>query len=394
MRFPDDICSQFSGEVFIKAAVTTFLRLFTALLFICSCPKITAADLKRVLILDFKNIEDDENYQYLEASITDAVREMLKGKFEFQEYPREEAINFAQANLFMTDEFHTQSVAFQMGLLLKQDVVINGSYSVENETITTEIRIFDIGNRKLLKTIEVTGPASSQIFASVGVIAERIAEECQAVLPNKDEWKRMLAEEKQTAVASTPNLLTISTGISAFSFPSGNQGQLTSDTILKPGDFGSALTFQLGYIRNNVYRSFYALGNLGYQTASKDFAVENNVQKAQGKLTLVSIRAGIGYEMPGYQRFNWSPFAAAGYYFGETSLNYDNLPRKPLGVDSQPANSALFTASAPALTFGIRSGFEINSMVTLELITEYTNLFYANNVSGFVVFSGGMTLRL
>lgn len=350
--------------------------------------------MKRVLILDFKNIEEDENYQYLEASITDAVKEMLKGKFEFQEYPRDEAIKFAQANLLLSDEFYTQSVAFQMGLLLKQDIVINGSYRVEDEEITTEIRIFDIGNRKLLKTIEVKGPASSQIFASVGIIAERIAEECKVVLPNKEEWQRMIAEEQKATISVTQNLFSLSLGVSALTFPGGNQSNLTTDTTLRPGDFPMPLVIQLGYVRSNIYKSFYALGNLGYQIASHDFQVENNVQKAQGKMSFISMRMGLGLEMPIFEKFYWAPFAAIGYYFGNMSLNYENLPRKPLNENGEPVSSASFNVGAPALTIGARAGFQVNALMSFELSTEYTNLFYANNVSGFIILNGGITLRM
>ncbi|MDH4263732.1 MAG: hypothetical protein OEV78_11865, partial [Spirochaetia bacterium] len=44
-----------------------------------------AEDMQKVIILPFKNINKNANYEYLEASITDSIRENLKTKFAFSE---------------------------------------------------------------------------------------------------------------------------------------------------------------------------------------------------------------------------------------------------------------------------------------------------------------------
>ena len=59
----------------------------TIILFILSFSTINADELKSVLILTYNNVDKNTNFEYLETSIEDAVREMLKKKFAFAQTP-------------------------------------------------------------------------------------------------------------------------------------------------------------------------------------------------------------------------------------------------------------------------------------------------------------------
>lgn len=104
------------------------ILLITIVLFLNS--GLNSAGLKKVLVLDFVNIEQKPDFKYLEDSITDAVKNELARLFAFKETPRYVWEDVARANYLYRNDWNTKSVAMNLGLLSKQDVVIAGGYRV------------------------------------------------------------------------------------------------------------------------------------------------------------------------------------------------------------------------------------------------------------------------
>jgi TolB-like protein len=153
----------------------------------------TASGMKKVLVLPFINIEDNKNVQYLEATLTDAVRKKLKKLFVFQKLPQRQWQQVAQNNYFFRDDYATKSVAMNLGLLAKQDVVIAGGYRVTGKQelkIHTTVRILDISQKKVIAEFTEIGPADNRIFDTVNTIAAKISDKAKAVLPTKGEWQK------------------------------------------------------------------------------------------------------------------------------------------------------------------------------------------------------------
>ncbi|RME91251.1 MAG: hypothetical protein D6767_05500 [Candidatus Hydrogenedentota bacterium] len=98
------------------------------LLFFSFSDFLFSARIKRVLILDIKNIEENPNYNYLENSITDAIRNLLKKKFAFYEMPKEKWQSIAEENYVYPEDYYTRTSAMNVGLLTKQDIVIAGEF--------------------------------------------------------------------------------------------------------------------------------------------------------------------------------------------------------------------------------------------------------------------------
>lgn len=102
---------------------------FLLLLAVTGYAPLLADRMKRVIVLDFKNLDKNPDYQYLESSITDAVKTDLKAKFVFKEMPVEEWQKLAADNLFSwPDENYTKGFATNLGKAGRQDVVIGGSF--------------------------------------------------------------------------------------------------------------------------------------------------------------------------------------------------------------------------------------------------------------------------
>jgi hypothetical protein len=180
-----------------------------------------SAGLKKVLILDFNNIENNPNHEYLISSITDAVRKMLKDRFAFRETEREKWEKVADDNYIFKSDFYTKTAAINLGLLAMQDIVISGAYKVYSKKgqkgliIETSVRIIDISEKKVISEFMIDGPADNRIWDSINMIAERISKEAQTILPNKEEWKRLGIEKEEE---SLPYITDVNFGIRVGGF--------------------------------------------------------------------------------------------------------------------------------------------------------------------------------
>jgi hypothetical protein len=126
-----------------------------------------AQGLKKVLILDFINIEKNANFQYLETSITDAVTEMLKKRFAFAASDKGKVESVATDNFLYHDDYYTKSTAMNLGLLTQQDIVICGGFRIvkkKGDRIVTQVRILDLQKKKAIAEFEVEGPADASIL--------------------------------------------------------------------------------------------------------------------------------------------------------------------------------------------------------------------------------------
>ena len=370
------------------------VQLFAVLLPICHAQAANNT-LKKFLILDFKNIEADPNFQYLEASITDAVRDKLKEQFAFKDMSRDDILKFSSENMLSPEDFHTQSVAFQLGLLLKQDIVINGSFKFKKGQITTSVKIFDIGQKKVLKEIQMTGPASGEIFQTIDKIAARIADETKSILPNKDEWQRSGAKEDVAEGLAKLNSFSLTTGFAMLATPTAFSGEITSATKLNPADITGSMALSLGYSRHDFYKKLLAWGNIGYQFGRQDFSIEKNTVKVGASLSLFYLRGGLGYHIPMIWKMYLVPILGGGYYLGSIRISYANLPVKPLNPTTlAEEDSRTLNMTAPTVLGGLRFGFQMNRLVGFEVSGEYLSLFYAEKTTGLFFINGGMTFKI
>jgi len=153
-----------------------------------------AQSLKSVLTLDFINIEKKENFQYLESSLTDAVREKLKQNFAFKDITSDIYQPVADQNYIYRKDFYTETAATNLGLLAKGDIVIAGGFRIVETKRNTEIRIsvllIDTAQKKNIAEFSEKAPADATIFETVEKIATRITKEAAAVLPSKEDFQR------------------------------------------------------------------------------------------------------------------------------------------------------------------------------------------------------------
>jgi hypothetical protein len=142
---------------------------------------LNSQELKKVLILDIKNIEENPDYDYLEASITESVKDIFKERFAYEETSPYEWRKAADKHQIYPDDWFTATAVMYLGQILSQDMVIAGGFTVDQgkvgiPSILTKVHILDISGKKVLQTITIALPADNNIFNGIKEIANHVAE--------------------------------------------------------------------------------------------------------------------------------------------------------------------------------------------------------------------------
>lgn len=340
---------------------------------------LNAAGLKRVLILDFKNVEEKPNYQYLESSITEAVAGALREKFAFTESPRQLWESVGKDNHIYEEDYHTHTAAMNLGLLSRQDVVIAGRYTIREKGNTTEIhthvQIIDVNSQKVIAKFIEVGPADSRIFDSVNRIASRISEEAKVILPSKADWAQHGADEADT----TPryNLVAATMGLGIVSLPGSAKTPIDGDTAFVASDITNAFRLNLSFERQKIYRNFPLFVTVNLAFGSRTFENFLSSQPATGKLFGIGLNVGSGYEFDLWRRFSAIPYFLVGYYNGVITMAAPNDSDRKLDV------------SGPQLIAGGILTYAFNTRMQFRLNLGYETVWYKNGVSGSLILALG-----
>lgn len=301
---------------------------------------LSAARLPRVMVLETVNRSGDPNLKYLEASISDAIRTELKSRFLFTEMPVEQRNILAERNFIFPQDFDTETAAVALGLLGRQDIVVTGSFhgnGGNTRSITVDIRIIGVGEKKILKTISHKATVDSSVFNTLQKIAAESAVEMEKILPSKDEFSRVsLADGFYDGGL---NQVLVAFGFSPAIFS--QAGGITTGSELSPKDFNN-LSVRAAYRRNSVYRENLYLEARG----SIDFG-SNKYAMSQSELADVQLPAknlGFRASAPVGIRFAFFGFLLAQPYIGPAA-GFGSIT-----VDASSTQIVVYDANRNAVT--------------------------------------------
>ncbi|MBV6494865.1 MAG: hypothetical protein LDLANPLL_02902 [Turneriella sp.] len=290
-----------------------------------------AASLKKVLILDFKNLDKNPNYDYLETSITDAVRTNLQEKFAFNEMPQSKWQSLAKDNFFLwAEDNYSRSVGLNLGVRAKQDIVVGGYYQAVRNAygryiVRAHVFVLDVGKRKIVTEFSIDMPADATLFDSVEKLATRVVKEAKAVLPNKGDVDFSNIEEDVG-----PHEIGILGGISPVSLPDAFTGDYATTTKLNNKDVPQTIGVYGSYRYHDLFLNrltFDITG--GAQFGSTNLQVANDVKKAKLSVTDYSIASHIGYRLE-FWRFGFMPLVGGGFSLASLTLDYSALSSLPV----------------------------------------------------------------
>ena len=348
-----------------------------------------AENLKKVMILDFINIDKDENFQYLEASITDAVQKKLKELFEFQEAAKHKWERTADENYIFKDDYYTKTAAMNLGLLHTQDIVIAGGFKIQKSSknaneavIVSSILLLDISRKKVLSSFETKGPADNRIWDSVNEIAQRISKEAAELLPTKEEWRKKGGQSESAEIIPGPNAIVIGAGFPFLFVPAAFSGDFTSQTVFLPKDIKDTIAIELSYERRDFMKdNFIFWSKIQYQKGGAQFYVENDSKPLTADLSSFNLSAGAGYELKIWKGLYTALLLGAGYYTGTITLDFSTLSVLPLDENGKELPSEIYPQNAPTILCAVKTGYLINRFAAFEASVSYSRLFYSSSNS-------------
>lgn len=382
---------------------STVLRFLLVFAFALSAQGLFAQSLKKVMILDFKNLDKNPDYTYLEESITEAVRNDLKAKFDFREMQRADWQKLAEKNLHLwPEDNYTRSFGLHIGAVARQDIVVGGYYQAIIEkkprkgvrahdfVIRAHVFVIDIGQRKIVSEFDMIMPADASLFSSVEELAGRVVAEAKAVLPNKGE----ISQDAIAADEISPHEIGILSGVSMVSVPAAFSGDFSTDKKLHNKDVPQTIGVYGSYRYHDFIWPRLALDLTGgAQFGSTNLTVANDAKKVKAEATDYSLAAHLGYRLDLW-RFNFMPLAGGGFSLASLKLDYSTLSSLPVDTAGNPLGSDTINTSAPFAEGGLKVGFRITQRLHLNVQGLYRQHFYIGSSVGQVIATGGLTFRL
>lgn len=336
---------------------------------------------KKVLVMDFKNIEGDAAYDYLEPSITEAVTKELQERYVFELIPPTEWKALAKQNFFFADSFHTPTIGMQLGLLARQDVVIGGGFTIKDNTFITKVHIIGVAQKKILKQFEVTGYTDSRIWTSVKNLAETIAKTAADVLPNEEEWSTLsLAGKNQ--ISLTTSLVPWQTPAAiAEPLPSGSNFSLGPSDF--PLVFGAGLEYRYFGL---IFPDTLIWGQAAWHSANTDLEASGHspeISQVKASLTGYGGSLGAGYRFFNAGSFYLSAGLTGGYQLYQILIDFttlNNLPGKP--GSSEDLTKREDTISGPTAGARFTVGYQLFTFLTVEAQVWYRHMWTGDTSYG------------
>lgn len=355
--------------------------------------------MKRVIILDFKNLDKNPDYQYLESSITEAVKTDLKAKFVFREMPTEEWQKLATENLFAwPEENYTKGFGVNLGKAGRQDVVIGGYFQATKSrkkgntatVIRTNVFIVDVRKKSLASEFEIELPTDAKLFESISQLTGKVVEESKSVLPNEEEIKQIGGVVEPRSV----NEIRIAGGVNLLSLPKPFDENFAAGKVLHAKDISHAIQIDAAYVRHDLFwpQVQLALG-AGMQTGTGELSVATESKKIRASLLGFSASALAGYRFE-WRSLNVTPSAGIGFYLGRMKLDYTTLTLLPVDSTGAERSGAALNTSAPFAEAGVQVGYQLNTYLLFYISTHYRQYINLGAGTGQGYAGGGIGFRL
>lgn len=343
-----------------------------------------------LILINTQNVTDQKYYDYLEASITEALRAELKKVVAFREYPSEKLKKLAEQNFIYEKDLHTKTAAINLGLLASQDIVINGHYDVEttrsgNQILNGNLYVYDIAKQKEVLKFDYKFNLDSGMFEHINDMSEDAAQAMLKVLPNREAWER-----SGLAAFLDPNnrifWLMSGAGVSVQSPSADNI--LKANRYISQTDLPVQFILQFEYLHYGFFDRQYFIGasvNFGYATGS----YETEIQGSEVPAEILQFEGGIkgGYRFLIGGRLHLLTALGIGYSYARTDLNFSNSNLIAISTTNQQSvDSASFSGTAPFILPSVRLSFRLTPRIEMAVDAGYKTTFFSDTTSGSLLF--------
>ncbi|AFM13022.1 hypothetical protein [Turneriella parva] len=348
------------------------------------------------MLLDFKNVLKKTDYDYLEASLTDAVRNRLKEKFVYREIEKSEWQAVAKQNFVMEEDLYTFTAAMNLGINAQPDVAIFGGFFIESkrgssqQEIRTRVRILDLNERKEIADFEMKSVVDASIFETVEKIADRIANEAAAVLPGKEAWA------KGEALDTTRKLNQLSLRGSLAPSPVGSQARTVS-TGSQHGasDLRNIFSVMADFQHFGIYsESLGFFVSVGIRNSSDNFTFAQDGSPVPVSLLGLSTTAGFTWRQPLNNQLYAQPFFGGGMNYDMLKFAYNSNSVAVASTNGQALNQSELSMITSTAVGGIRLGYMVTRWLYIEIGSSYGLQFYRSGFGHLLSFDIGMGFKI
>ncbi|MFO1469627.1 MAG: hypothetical protein U1F27_01145 [Turneriella sp.] len=307
------------------------MRYWIALLFICNASAWSSPTVKRLLILPAVNESLNGENAYVGPSLAEAIKTKLAERYFFF-HPNDEAIENTRRNNFIQQEdLHTKSSAIQMGEWLRQDLVMNGRYSVTGNRLRLNLNLYEIETGRLLVNFKTEAPVTAKMFDTFASIATELGERMAKALPSQQELAASGGSYYDPEKGKRTLVLGFGTRAAGFTTTATN---LSSSAAISNADFPH-LSASLSYQRHSVLDMFnrhyrwpvFAQVTLSGAYAKRDYNRDGGT--VPGRFLAFEAVPSVGYAFSVFW-FKLEPYLGAGLGYANFKLDYSNLARKPV----------------------------------------------------------------
>lgn len=357
------------------------MRYFAAMVFLWAAPLFAAPTVKRLLILNPVN-EGAEANAYIGPSLAEAIRAKLAERYFFF-HPDDEAVENTRRNNFIQEEdLHTKSSAVQMGEWLRQDLVMNGKYSVAGNRLRLNLNLYEIETGKLLVNFKTEAPVTAKMFDTFAAVATQLGEKMAEALPSQQELTASGGSYYDPEKGKRTLVLSFGTRAAGFSKTATN---LSSSSTVSNADFPH-LSASLAYQRHNaldifgrrykwpVFAQFILSGGYSKRDYTRDGAA------VPTRLISVEAVPSLGYAFS-LRWFKLEPYIGAGLGYANFNFDYSTLARRPVDTSVGQAVSAQTVEQFYVLTqAGMLIKYAVHPRWSIVLTPSATLFHYAGGV--------------
>lgn len=307
------------------------MRIRIAMLFLFCAPLWSAPMVKRLLVLPPVNESASNDNTYIGPSLAETIKTKLAERYFFF-HPEDEAIENTRRNNFIQQEdLHTKSSAIQMGEWLRQDLVMNGKYSVAGNRLRLNLNLYEIETGRLLVNFKTEAALSAKMFDTFAAIAAELGEKMAKALPSQQELAASGGSYYDPEKGKRTLVLGFGTRAAGFTTTATN---LSSSAAISNADFPH-LSASLSYQRHSVLDMFnrhyrwpvFAQVTLSGAYAKRDYNRDGGTVPT--RFLAFEAVPSLGYAFSVFW-FKLEPYLGAGLGYANFKLDYSNLARKPV----------------------------------------------------------------
>lgn len=353
---------------------------------------------KRMLILDFRNQDEDPALEYLELSLTETIRKNLNAQYEILEPdPADVRRRIEDGYFLFKGDLHNRNVALHLGLSTGQDVVLSGGFRRINRgsgttMVLVDVILIDVEHKRQVKHFSGTLLVDANLFNSMERLAQRVVSEARSILPNKGAYDfdvHAPVTQRQFGLFAGFNL---NGAIPALR----NNRPLSAGSTVRPSESGG-LTGALEYRQDRFLRKNrfigYALGSATLLSSALPISASDQQASIGGFSS--ALEAGIGYQIFRRKKFFVHATLGGGFFYARMKIDLSALP-SGVYVPATGDFRSQFLAEeyGPYGSIGLRSGLQLTPTVSWEIGISYQEYFLRGSVSGSWIAISGLGLRI